>query len=148
MLRIHEKKLRLVAEGAERLGIQIISVCPADAGEYRPDWDSSFDLVISDVPCSGLGVIRKKPEIRFKTADEIAGLPEIQLRILRNTARYVKPSGKLLYSTCTILPEENEGVISAFLEKNENYVLLRSRTFTPNIDGTDGFFAAVLQRKL
>ncbi|MDO5445366.1 MAG: transcription antitermination factor NusB [Eubacteriales bacterium] len=145
---IHEKKLRLVSEGAERLGIGIIRVFPADAGEYRPEFDSAFDAVIADVPCSGFGVIRKKPEIRYKTEQEIAGLPAIQRRILDNVSRYVKPGGKLLYSTCTVFPEENDDIVSAFLKDTPTYSLVSQRSFFPNTDNTDGFFAAVLERKV
>lgn len=144
---IHEKKLRLVSEGASRLGIGIIRVLPADAGIYIPEFDSAFDTVIADVPCSGFGVIRKKPEIRFRNEEEIAGLPQIQKRILNNVAHYVKPAGKLLYSTCTVFPEENEDVVFSFLNANAGFRLLQQRTFYPNTDNTDGFFAAVLERE-
>lgn len=144
---IHEKKLRLISEGAQRLGIEIIRVMHADAGEYREEFDSAFDAVIADVPCSGFGVIRKKPEIRYKSESEIAGLPGIQKRILDNVSRYVKPGGKLLYSTCTVFPEENENVVSAFLAEAPAFQLITQRTFFPNTDNTDGFFAAVLEKK-
>lgn len=140
---IHEKKLRLVSENAERLGMDIIGTIQADASEFRPEWKEEFDLVIADVPCSGLGVIRKKPEIRFKTYEEIKNLPEIQKKILNNVSKYVKHGGRLLYSTCTVLEEENENVISGL----EGFILRESRTFWPNVDGTDGFYAAVLEKE-
>lgn len=143
---IHEKKLRLVREGAERLGIEILRTMAADAGEYRAEFDAAFDAVIADVPCSGFGVIRKKPEIRFRSEREIAGLPAVQRRILNNVCMYVRPGGRLLYSTCTIFPEENEELVSSFLAEHAGYTLVTQKTFYPNVDHTDGFFAAVLER--
>lgn len=155
---IHEKKLSLIKSGAERLGIDIIKTAVCDASVFDEQMADCFDLVIADVPCSGLGVIRKKPEIRQKSEAEIARLPEIQARILNNLARYVRPGGTLLYSTCTVLREENETVVLDFLEKNSEYELVPYTaggvdarggmyTFWPHIDGTDGFFAAKLRRK-
>lgn len=155
---IHEKKLALICSGAERLGINIIETAVADARAFDESRVGSFDIVIADVPCSGIGVIRKKPEIRVKAEEEIAALPGIQLEILRNLSRYVRPGGTLLYSTCTVLPEENEAVIRGFLSDNRDFQLepfevcgVKSSdgmyTFWPNIDATDGFFAAKIRRK-
>lgn len=155
---IHEKKLNLIRSGAKRLGIDIISTAAGDARERNTELENSFDLVIADVPCSGMGVIRKKPEIRLKSEGELAGLPAIQRDILNNAAIFVKPGGTLLYSTCTVFPEENEGVVSAFLAENSEFEpvdfslgAVKSQdgmyTFQPHIDGTDGFFAAKLKRK-
>lgn len=155
---IHEKKLRLVRSGAERLGISIISTCPRDARQPDPAMQRRFDLVIADVPCSGLGVIGKKPEIRDKSRESLEGLPAIQREILRNLADFVRPGGTLLYSTCTILEEENQDVVRSFLSEHEDFMLEGFQTagidcpegmytFWPNIDGTDGFFAARLIRK-
>ena len=154
---IHEKKLRLVKSGAERLGIDIISTEAMDAREFRADLEGAFELVIADVPCSGLGVIAKKPEIRNKSWDSLKGLPLIQRDILENVCRYVSPGGTLLYSTCTILKEENEDVVTAFLQNHKDFVLESfnicginaengMHTFWPNVDGTDGFFAAKLRK--
>ena len=154
---IHEKKLRLLEAGAGRLGIGIIQTRAMDARIFDTGLEAAFDLVIADVPCSGLGVIAKKPEIRKKTPDTIRDLPGIQAKILENLSGYVKPGGALLYSTCTILREENEDIVCAFLEKHSEY---RPEAFTvcgikhadgmytfwPNIDGTDGFFAAKLRK--
>ena len=155
---IHEKKLGLIQRGAEKLGIDIIKTRACDAREYNSEMDSQFDLVIADVPCSGIGVIRKKPEIRARKESEIANLPAIQLDILCNAAKAVKPGGALLYSTCTVLRDENESVVERFLEINNSFALSAyalgeetvengMRTFWPNVDGTDGFFAARLIRK-
>lgn len=154
---IHEKKLRLVSEGAERLGISCLRTRAADAREFDPAQKEGFDLVIADVPCSGLGVIRKKPEIRSKKPEEIKNLPGIQTDILDNLSKYLKKDGVLLYSTCTILEEENERVVEAFLRTHPDYAPeafsvggVRSGsgmfTFWPNTTGTDGFFAARLRR--
>ena len=154
---IHEKKLRLLNSGAERLGIDIIETRPMDARVFDAALEKSFDLVIADVPCSGLGVIAKKPEIRTKKPEELQGLPAIQGAILDNLSRCVKPGGTLLYSTCTILKEENEAVVLRFLREHTDY---RAEAFTccgiesdsgmytfwPQIDDTDGFFAARLTR--
>ena len=155
---IHEKKLRLIEEGAKRLGLSCLSTRAADARKAEKSFLESFDLVMTDVPCSGLGVIGKRPEIRYKTESELAALPGIQADILRNACAYVKPGGTLLYSTCTILREENEDQIRAFLDENPGFEAadfqigsLHSEngmyTFWPQTDGTDGFFVAKLKRK-
>lgn len=154
---IHEKKLRLVSSGAERLGISILQTCAHDARASDDSFTGAFDLVIADVPCSGIGVIRKKPEIRWKGEAELAGLPKIQTEILENLSCCVKPGGILLYSTCTVLKAENEKLVQRFLEKHDDYVLLPfnlgehryesgMHCFWPHIDGTDGFFVAKLKR--
>ena len=156
---IHEKKLPLIQSGAQRLGVEILSTRQADARQPLPELQGRFDAVIADVPCSGLGVIRKKPEIREKTGEETARLPQIQRDILDKLSRCVKPGGLLLYSTCTVLREENEDVVGWFLRRHSEFeaeefsVGARSvekgmYTFWPNVDGTDGFFAAKLRRKI
>ena len=137
---LKEKRLRRVSEGAERLGLGIISTRTMDARRPPEELNGAFDVVIADAPCSGLGVIRRKPEIRFKTPEEIEGLPEIQLGILRGLADCVKPGGTLLYSTCTLLERENEDVIRAFLGSNSGFAAEIERTLWPDTDKTDGFF--------
>ena len=155
---IHEKKLRLIEEGAKRLGLQCLSTRAGDARKLVDAFMDHFDLVMTDVPCSGLGVIGKRPEIRNKAEAELSALPGIQADILRTASCYVKPGGVLLYSTCTILPEENQDQIQSFLKKNPQFEAadftigsLRSQngmyTFWPQTDGTDGFFVAKLKRK-
>ncbi len=155
---IHEKKLNLIRSGAKRLEIGIIETLARDARQEEASFYQAFDLVIADVPCSGLGVIGKKPEIRRKKEEEIANLPEIQKAILENVSAFVKPGGLILYSTCTILPEENEEIVRQFLAVHPEYeaedfqvgAIQSGRgmyTFWPHIDGTDGFFAAKLRRK-
>lgn len=112
---IYEHKLKRIQEGAARLGLPNIRTELQDASAFRAEWAESADTVLCDVPCSGLGIIRKKPETRYKDPDEIAKLPALQLAILENCARYVKKGGTLVYSTCTILRRENEDVVRAFL---------------------------------
>ena len=155
---LHENKLYRINEGAQRLGISILSTLCHDARVFLPEWTSSFDVVIADVPCSGLGVIRKKPDIRDKNLAETAALPELQLSILDTVSRYVKPGGVLLYSTCTVLKRENEGVVSSFLTNHADYTAedfslfgaITSEngylTLLPHIHGTDGFFICKLRK--
>lgn len=151
---IREKKLPLIDEGAERLGFSgIINTVAMDGRKPYSAMEEKFDVVIADVPCSGLGVIRKKPEIRFKTPEEIERLPEIQKDILSALSACVKPGGILLYSTCTVRQDENEGVIKAFLALHPEFSAVEfelpeifgaerhgMHTFWPNVEGTDGFF--------
>ena len=139
---LHEKKLSLIRSGADRLGIHIIETRCADASVHLKEWENTFDLVIADVPCSGFGVIRKKPEIRMKTESEIAALPAIQKRIADNLAGYIVPGGRMLYSTCTIFPEENEAISHSL----GGFIVEKEKTFWPHTDGTDGFYACVLRK--
>jgi 16S rRNA (cytosine967-C5)-methyltransferase len=119
-----------------------------------------MDCVIADVPCSGYGIIRKKPDIRYKNLEELKELPALQLAILENQATYVKKGGVLLYSTCTVLKAENEDVVTAFLAKHEEFYtepLDLPEVFPKNETGmltlipgeydTDGFFICRLRRK-
>ena len=155
---IQEKKLGRIDSGAQRLGLQCIRTFPCDARRPPERFLNAFDLVMADVPCSGLGVIGKRPEIRRKTEEEISALPRIQEEILRAASGCVRPGGTLLYSTCTVLREENEAVVEAFLQDNPGFEPVdftvgpvRSENgmygFWPQIDGTDGFFAAKLIKK-
>jgi len=156
---IHEKKLNLVRSGARRLGIESIECRAADARVFQPELAESFDIVLADLPCSGLGVIRRRPEIRRKSEEDIAALPEIQEAILDTIWRYVKPGGVLLYSTCTVLRAENEDRVEHFLRGHpdfspEDFCVgdIASRGgmygFWPQTDGSDGFFAAKMRRRL
>ena len=155
---INSKKLNMISSGANRLGISIIQTGTQDARLADEELIGKGDVVIADVPCSGFGVIRKKPEIRFKSPDEISRLPDIQFEILSNVSNYVKPGGVLLYSTCTILREENQNVIERFLNNDSRFSL---ETFElpidvnssdgmavilPYIADTDGFFICKMRR--
>mgnify|MGYP005812926559 FL=1 len=157
---LHPHKKGLIQAGADRLGLTCIHPKTADARTFRPEWEGAFDLVLVDAPCSGLGVIRKKPDIRHKDPAPLAGLPAVQLAILSNAARYVRPGGTLLYSTCTLLQRENEGVVRSFLRDNtaykaENFTLpvpvgasdCGMVTLWPHIHGTDGFFICKMKRE-
>ncbi len=157
---IYPHKAELIESGAKRLGISIIHPQCRDASEEKEEWKSGFHGVIVDVPCSGLGIIRKKPDIRYKNLEELKDLPALQSTILERQAEFVRPGGVLMYSTCTVLPRENEEVVAAFLEnhpefqreplplppnfpKNESGML----TLIPGEFDSDGFFICRLRRK-
>lgn len=156
---IHAHKTALIEKGAERLGITIIHAMQLDAREEKEEFLGRFDTVIADVPCSGLGVIRKKPDIRYKDLAPMQALPEIQRAILENVCRYVAPGGVLLYSTCTVLRRENEDVVRAFLDRHPEFsletielperLLLTNNgmlTLLPQLHASDGFFISKLRR--
>lgn len=143
---LHRSKLSLVADGARRLGIEILSTLERDARSALPGWEAGADRVLCDVPCSGFGVIGKKPELRRKDPLESAGLPDIQAAILGRSATLVRPGGRLVYSTCTVLPAENGRNVERFLAERTDFRLCSEQTFWPDTDGTDGFFIAVLER--
>lgn len=142
---IHENKLGQIDRAAERLGIHIIETRLLDAALPTDEFIGLADLVIADVPCSGMGVIRKKPDIRYKMPEELKGLPDIQLGILKNLSKYVKPGGLLLYSTCTVLPEENGRVTKRFLE-TAPFQIREEKTLYPHTDGCDGFYICLMKR--
>ena len=153
---IHPHKLELIEKGARRLGLSSIRAVLADGRENRADWNESFDLVFCDVPCSGLGIIRKKPDIRYKDPKALEGLPRVQGAILENAARYVRPGGVLLYATCTVLPEENRGVTEDFLARHgafreEGFSIpgletAGDLTLWPQRHGTDGFYICKMRK--
>lgn len=155
---IHPHKQALIEQGANRLGIRSITAAVMDGKTFDPELAGRFDLVIADVPCSGLGIIRKKPDIRYKDPEPLGGLPGVQRAILENVSRYVRPGGVLLYATCTLLRRENEAVVSWFLDKDTNFTVEPFTlpgpvgasegmvTLWPHRHGTDGFFFAKLRR--
>lgn len=155
---IHRHKLALIEKGAERLGLTCIRTELADGRQCREEWLEGFDVVLCDVPCSGLGVIRKKPDIRYKDPVQLAGLPKVQRAILENAGRYVKPGGVLLYATCTVLPEENGAVTAAFLSRHRSFHPEPFRlpglegendgtlTLWPQRHETDGFYICRMRR--
>ena len=157
---IHPHKIGLITSGAERLHFTDITARLQDASQFVPEWEEAMDAVIADVPCSGLGIIRKKPDIRYKNLKETEDLPELQLKILENQSRYVKKGGLLLYSTCTVLRRENEDVVNTFLQRHGDFFTeplpLPERfpqndtgmlTLIPGQYDTDGFFICRLRRK-
>ena len=157
---LHPHKKALIQAGAERLGLQSVTAQVADGRKPRKGWAAAFDAVLADVPCSGLGVLRKKPEIRYKDPKELEDLPQIQGEILANVAGYVRPGGVLLYSTCTLRREENEEVVQAFLAGHREFhreafrlpgplglVEAGECTLWPQRLETDGFFLARLRKE-
>jgi 16S rRNA (cytosine967-C5)-methyltransferase len=158
---VYEHKANLIAGGAQRLGITNLTAQCLDATTHVEAWEGKMDAVIADVPCSGLGIIRKKPDIRYKKLEQMAELPELQLQILNNVSTYVRSGGVLLYSTCTLVWEENEGVVERFLKEHQEFSLEPlplPQAFPENTTGmlalipgqhdTDGFFIAKLRRNL
>ena len=143
---LYPQKTRLIENGAKRLGITIVETVCCDAGTL-PERFSAADKVLCDVPCSGLGVIGRKPEIRYKEPGELAALPETQLYIVSRCSSLVKPGGTLVYSTCTLNPAENEDVCAAFLRAHPAFAPAgETVTCFPDETGGDGFFIAVFRR--
>ena len=161
---LHDHKCRAMTERVARYGLSCIAVRQRDASQ-PPEMGEigAFDRVVCDVPCSGMGVIRRKPEIRYKSPDDFADLPALQLQILQQAAKLVKRGGVLQYSTCTLRPEENEAVVTAFLEQNTDFAprilplktcfeqsgIAPSHQITlfPHIHGSDGFYIAGFVKK-
>lgn len=155
---LHKSKLPLIEKNAERLGISIIGTAERDGRTPDESLFGRADRVLCDVPCSGLGVIAKKPEIRYKSISEFERLPEIQYEILSASARYVRKGGILVYSTCTVLPRENRENVERFLSEHKEFEAVDFRvgelasscgmlSLSPDRDGTDGFFVAKMRRK-
>lgn len=145
---IYLRKLNIVNKEAERLGISIVKTWPWDATKVDSELIEKADKVLADVPCSGLGVIRRKPEIKYKRQlSEFDSLPRKQLEILTVSAKYVKRGGMLQYSTCTINKDENEKVIKEFLRKNKDFSIVEEKQFMPHIDGTDGFYVCKMMKR-
>lgn len=161
---LHDHKCRAMIERVSRYGFDCISVRQKDASHPPTDEEIGvFDRVVCDVPCSGLGVVRRKPEIRYKSPEEFADLPALQLQILEQSAKLVKTGGVLQYSTCTLRPEENEQVVSSFLSRNPDFEprilpltacfeqsglpVSHQITLFPHIHGSDGFYVAGFTKK-
>lgn len=157
---VYPHKAELIAAGAKRLGLENISALCRDATDEKPEWKDAFDAVITDVPCSGLGIIRKKPDIRYKNLAELEQLPPLQEKILEVQSQYVRPGGVLLYSTCTVLRRENEQVVEHFLQTHPEFTReafplpeplpkndTGALTLIPGQYDTDGFFICRLRRK-
>ncbi len=146
---ISENKIEKIRENAERLGVTSLNLEISDATELDeslaklPDAEK-FDVVIADVPCSGLGIMGRKNDIKYHmTADIMKELSEQGLVILKNASQYVKPHGRICFSTCTINPAENGDVVRAFLE-SADFSILDERTFLQGVDGSDGFYYCIL----
>ncbi|MGL5347368.1 MAG: 16S rRNA (cytosine(967)-C(5))-methyltransferase RsmB [Peptostreptococcaceae bacterium] len=157
---VFEHKLNLIQNTVDRLGLTNVEVENFDASQIDENSIDKFDYVLADVPCSGLGIIRRKPEIKYKTKAELKDLPTIQKQILETASKYVKVNGVLVYSTCTIQDNENIEVINEFLKENDNFELVPIDNINvdldnedkgylkiyPNIHGMDGFFISKLRR--
>jgi len=155
---IHPHKSDLIAKNAKTYGITCLQTIPSDASKLREPLVEQADAIICDVPCSGMGVIRKKPDVRYKDGDHIKVLPPLQLSILENAGKYLKPGGRVVYSTCTVLKEENESVVQQFLAAHPEFTLEPFDlpgigrveegilTLWPHVHGTDGFFMAKLRK--
>ena len=159
---LYPAKCDVIARRAAGMGATILQAVCRDASQPPlAEWQGTFDRVICDAPCSGLGVIRRKPEIRYKSLEELAALPPLQLTILEEAAKLLKPGGVLQYSTCTLNPAENDGVARRFLEAHPEFsprpltglpdsVLSEPdwcRTLFPSVHQTDGFFIAGFQKR-
>lgn len=149
---LHDNKISLIKKGAEKLGITIIEARAQNAKTPAEELMGKADRVLCDAPCSGLGVIGKKPDIKYKDISSVEGLPKVQAEVLRGAAQYVKQGGVLVYSTCTLNKKENEEVVLDFLSENKEFSLVPfgetdgMRTMLPHKDKTDGFFIAKLKR--
>ena len=157
---VYAHKAELIANGAQRLGLSI-QAQQQDATVDNPQWEAAFDAVIVDAPCSGYGIIRKKPDIRYKDIAKMKELPALQRAILEVQCRYVKPGGTLMYSTCTLTYAENEGMVESFLKEHPEFYLEPlplPTVFPKNESGmlalipgqydTDGFFISCMRRKV
>ena len=146
---IYENKVQGISRQARRLGLTNVSTCVFDGTKLRSEFKGKCQRVIADVPCSGLGVIRRKPEIKYnKNYQEVMELPKLQLSILENAKEYLDENGRLIYSTCTINKAENENVVEAFIENNPGFKIVWSHEFLPNVDGTDGFYICAIEREV
>lgn len=139
-------KIKKIEDNRDRCGFSCIRACAADAAVFDPGREEAFDLVIADLPCSGLGVIGRKPEIKYRvTPQKIRELAALQAQILEGAVRYVKPGGKLLYSTCTLTAEENEEN-AARIAQAKGFRLLKEETLLPE-KGRDGFYYSLFVRE-
>lgn len=161
---IYEHRIKLIEENANRLGIDIINTDLKDSSIFNEKYFEKFDKILLDVPCLGIGVIKRKPDIKWKRKyNDIEEITNIQEKILNNCSKYLKKGGQLVYSTCSILKEENEDIINKFLEKNNDFVVMpidikKNIIIEKNINekgyikllpdkNYDGFFICKIQRK-
>ena len=158
---LYRHKVGLIEQGARRLGISCLRAVQGDAADEGLDL-GDFDKILCDVPCSGLGIIRRKPEIRYKNPTILDNLTEMQYRILCRNARRLRPGGRLVYSTCTLNPNENEQVVARFLAEHSEFApaeilpdLARRAgeekhhiTLFPQYHHTDGFFIAAIEKRV
>ncbi len=155
---LHPGRLKLIRENLDRLGLSDVQTEVNDATIYREEF-CGHDKVLCDVPCSGLGVLAQKPDLRYINGESFSALPQLQLEILETSAKYLKKGGRLVYSTCTVRKEENEEVVKAFLSKNKDEFTLidpiavpkgavvrdKMMHLWPHHTKTDGFFVATME---
>ena len=146
-LELYEHRAALIEATARRLGLENIEVRCQDAVEQIDELVGKADLVLADVPCSGLGVIRRKPEMKYRDEFDFDELVEIQKGILETGSSYLKPGGRLIYSTCTINPRENELMVKDFLERHEEFISEKEVKLSPFDNGYDGFYMNKLKKK-
>lgn len=156
---LHQHKTEIIAKNAQRLGAGIIETRCGDMSQFLPEWEGKADRVLCDVPCSGLGIMAKKPDIRLNGQEAVQQLPELQYKILKNALRYVKKGGIVLYSTCTLNQKENEENVRRALAEHPDFCLepfshpyhgIESEgmlTLMPYLYESDGFFICKLRRR-
>lgn len=161
---LYVHRVKLIEENYERLGINIIKAEEKDATQFDQNLENKFDKILLDAPCSGLGVIRRKPDIKYQRKEEDIGqIKDLQIKILNNVCKYLKLGGEMVYSTCTILKEENEEIVEEFLKAHKEFKLVNIEKevpenfknsvcegkylkLYPNINKTDGFFICKLSK--
>lgn len=148
-LDIHEWKLKELKERARRDGVDVIETRLIDSSKVIKRMHDSADRLLLDVPCSGMGVLRRNPDTKWKLSnEEIARLQQLQYEILTSYAPMTKKGGKMVYATCSLLPSENEKQVERFLQEHgESWTLLKQIHLRPDTDGFDGFYGALLQRR-
>lgn len=145
---VHEHRLELIKAYAARMKTDNIQTRLCDGTQYTEEFYRAFDKVLCDVPCSGLGVANKKPDIYLRSSmQKVLELSEVQYKILSNASKYVKDGGRLVYSTCTTLREENYNIVGKFVKENPSWKIVSHESYLPDGKGCDGFFIAVLERK-
>ena len=142
---VYEHKVELIKKNAKRLGIDIIKAKLKDASVFDETLKKSADKILCDVPCTGTGIIRRKPDIKYTRVND-GSITDIQKKILYNASQYLKSGGELVYSTCSIEKEENEGITGEFLLNNTGFEKIYEKTMYPNIDGCDGFYICKIRK--
>lgn len=146
---IHEHRTKLVEKNAERLGIKIINTDVKNSAEYEEKYKEKFDRILLDVPCMGIGVIKRKPDIKWqRKKEDIEEISQLQSKILETCSKYLKKGGYLVYSTCSILKGENEDIVNDFIKNNSDFEIVKNGLFNIKPDKEkDGFFICKLHKK-
>lgn len=144
---LYKHRLNMVQENAKRLGIHIIETQLRDAGKKQEELIEKFDKILLDVPCLGIGVLKRKPDIKWqRKKEDISSIVKVQRQLLQTCSQYLRPKGYCVYSTCSILKEENENIVNQFIQENENWEIIEQHTILPDRN-QDGFFICKLFRK-